>query len=252
LPVLDPAQVRPRLERDRQWAAFALADLDPPYAAYASWFGPTQGHSVVLVYAAFDPPIIFCQGDPRECEAILQDPAVRSRTAAAYVEASDQMMPVIRRQFRTFEPRQMSRMVLRGSPPVSARGNAAIRLGPADLDDVRALYANEPPAFFLPEQLEHGVYFGIRESGALAAIAGTHVVSTTSGTGAIGNVYTRDDCRRRGLAAEVTGAVARELRRMGISTVVLNVAATNASARRVYERLGFAEYCVFHEGPARR
>jgi predicted GNAT family acetyltransferase len=33
---------------------------------------------------------------------------------------------------------------------------------------------------------------------------------------------------------------------------VLNVADSNGVARRVYERLGFAEYCVFHEGLARR
>jgi predicted GNAT family acetyltransferase len=39
---------------------------------------------------------------------------------------------------------------------------------------------------------------------------------------------------------------------MGIDTIVLNVAAANPCARRVYERLGFIEYCVFHEGPARR
>ena len=70
--------------------------------------------------------------------------------------------------------------------------------------------------------------------------------------GAIGNVYTRPDCRGRGLAAEVTGAVARELQRRGTATIVLNVADSNGVARRVYERLGFVEYCVFHEGLARR
>jgi ribosomal protein S18 acetylase RimI-like enzyme len=244
--------VRRRLERDRQWSAFALADLDAPYAQFANWYGLADGDAVVLVYTAFDPPIIFCLGEPAECEAVLQEPAVYARTTHAYVESSQALMPVIQRQFGMFDHHQMSRMVLHGEPPPTRQSNAVVRLGPADLDAVRLLYSNEPPAFFLPEQLRYGVYFGVRDSGALAAVAGTHVVSTRGSVAAIGNVYTRPDCRGRGLAAEVTAAVARELKQMVIETIVLNVAAANTSARRVYERLGFTEYCVFHEGPARR
>jgi predicted GNAT family acetyltransferase len=146
----------------------------------------------------------------------------------------------------------MSRMLLQADLSKPSADTAAVSLGPVDLGALQSLYEAEPPAFFLPKQVKDGVYFGVRQSGDLVAVAGTHVVSVNGSVGAIGNVYTRPDCRGRGLAAEVTGAVASELRRRGIATIVLNVADSNGVARRVYERLGFAEYCVFHEGLARR
>jgi len=249
--LLDFDDVRRRLERDRPWSAFALADLDPPYAQHAAWFGPPRSDSVVLVYGAYDPPIVFCQGDPAECDAMLAETQVVSRTARAYVNVTDLLWPIVGRKFATFELRRMSRMLLHdlSRPPSHT---PAVPLGPDDLGALRSLYEAEPPAFFLPEQVKDGVYFGVRQSGDLVAVAGTHVVSARGSVGAIGNVYTRPDCRGRGLAAEVTGAVARKLRRRGIATIVLNVADSNDGARRVYKRLGFADYCVFHEGLARR
>ena len=250
--LLDLDEVRRRLERDRPWSAFSLADLDPPYAQHATWFGSTGSNSVVLVYGAFDPPIVFCQGEPAECEAILAEAHVVSRTAGAYINVTDPLWPIIGRTFTTFQPRRMSRMLLRGDLSLPSAHALAVPVGPDDLGALRNLYEKDPPAFFLPEHVKDGVYFGVRQSGDLVAVAGTHVVSTRGSVGAIGNVYTRPDCRGRGLAAEVTGAVARELRRRGIATVVLNVAHSNDIARRVYERLGFVEYCVFHEGLARR
>lgn len=248
----DLVDVRRRLERDRPWSAFSLADLDPPYAQHAAWFGPARGDAVVLVYGAFDPPIVFCQGDAVECEAILAEAPVVSRTAHAYINVTDHLWPIVGRTFTASELRRMSRMLLDGDLPDPSSATSVVPLGPDDLGALRSLYEEDPPAFFLPEQVKDGVYFGIRESGHLIAVAGTHVVSAVGSVGAIGNVYTRPDCRGRGFAAEVTGAVARELRRRRIATIVLNVVESNRVARRVYERLGFTEYCVFHEGIARR
>jgi ribosomal protein S18 acetylase RimI-like enzyme len=246
----DLAEVRARLERNRAWAAFSIADLDPAFAAHAAWFGPELGSSVVLVYDAYDPPILFCQGEPSECDAVLRETALVARTPRAYLNVTDDLMPVAQRHFATFERRLMVRMVLEGEAP---RVSTAVeRLGPADLAAVQALYAEDPPAFFLPGQLQDGVYFGIREGEELVAVAGTHVLSASGGVGAIGNVHTRSDRRGRGLAAAVTSAVAAELRRMAISTIVLNIVDTNHAARRVYERIGFREYCRFYEGRAQR
>ena len=250
--LLDFDDVRRRLERDRPWSAFALADLDPPYAQHATWFGAPRSDSIVLVYGAFDPPIVFCQGELAECEAILAESQVLSRTASAYVNVTDLLWPIIGRHFASFEARRMTRMLLQADPPKGSSQVPAVPLGPDDLGALQNLYADEPPEFYLPEHVKDGVYFGIRQSGDLVAVAGTHVVSARGSVGAIGNVYTRPDCRGRGLAAEVTGAVAGELRRRGIATIVLNVADSNGVARRVYQRLGFVDYCVFHEGLARR
>jgi hypothetical protein len=248
----DTTDIRARLERDRVWAAFSLADLDPPNAAHAAWFGFPHGEAIVLVYDAYDPPIVFCQGDAGECEAILGEPELRAMTGRAYLNVLPEQWPAVVHQFATFAARPMHRMVLDASASLPAVPSHVVRLGPDDLGGIRTLYAADPPAFFLPSQLETGVYFGVREGSSLIAIAGTHVVSAAARVGAIGNVYTRIDRRGRGLASDVTAAVAHELRCRDTATIVLNVTETNGGARRVYERLGFHMACLFAEGAAQR
>jgi ribosomal protein S18 acetylase RimI-like enzyme len=250
--LIDAADIRARLEGDRTWAAFSLADLDPPLAERATWFGQPRGRSVVLIYDAYDPPIVICHGDAGDCDAILADDDVRRRSQRAYVNVTDDQLDVALRHFSSFDRRRMLRMRL--DMPVRGPGGAipVHRLGPADLPAVRTLYTEDPPAFFLPAQLEQGVYYGARAGDELVAIAGTHVVSAASSVAAIGNVYTRRDWRGRGLAGDTTRAVSAQLQRMAIRTIVLNVASANDVARRVYERIGFHEYCVFYEGQAQR
>ena len=82
--------------------------------------------------------------------------------------------------------------------------------------------------------------------------AGTHIVVPEEGVCAIGNVYTRRDRRGRGVAGRATAAVAAEALRLGVRTVALNVAQGNHAAIRAYERIGFARYCAFFEGIAKR
>jgi ribosomal protein S18 acetylase RimI-like enzyme len=146
----------------------------------------------------------------------------------------------------------MIRMVL-GNGLSSCGVSAAVgALGPDDLASIQALYADEPPAFFLPSMLGNGVYYGAWESERLVAVAGTHVVAQEVSVAALGNIYTRGDRRGRGLATAVTSAVARALVRMNIATIVLNVREDNQPAVRVYERLGFTRYCGYFEVVASR
>ena len=252
----DFTDIRARLECDRAWAAFSLADLDPPQSAHADWFGPLVGSAVVLVYDAYDPPIVVCHGDVHQCDATLAEAGVRTRTTTAYVNMTPDQSAVLSRHFERFDRRRMIRMVLDMDMSPDARMSEQTqtveRLGPSDVEALQALYAEKPPAFFLPSQLRDGVYCGVREGKALVAVAGTHVVSATARVAALGNVHTRRDRRGRGLARLVTGAVTRELLRRGTETCVLNIVATNDVARRVYERVGFREYCVYDEGVATR
>ena len=247
----DSAVVRARLEIDRAWAAFSLADLDPPQSTHAHWFGPLAGTSAVLVYDAYDPPIVVCHGDIDECNTTLAEPDVRARTSSAYLNMTPEQAVVLSHHFGHFDGRRMVRMLLH-DVPLSTPPQAVERLGPSDLDALQALYAEEPPAFFLPSQLRDGVYFGVREGPDLVAVAGTHVVSRAARVAALGNVRTRPDRRGRGLAMAVTGAVVRELRQRNTKTSVLNIVATNEVARRVYERVGFRDYCVYDEGVTTR
>jgi GNAT superfamily N-acetyltransferase len=252
LQISDLDDLRGRLDADRAWAAFSIADLDPSRARHASWFGPVNGRSVVLVYSEYDPPIVIGHGDIDECDRTLSEPQVVTATTRAYLNVPPAWLPMIHCHFPQFEARRMVRMLFQSEGRSSAPSADVQRLGEADLDDVRRLYAEDLPAFFLPSQLREGVYYGVREQGALIAIAGTHVVSALGRVAALGNVHTRGDRRRRGLATGAVQAVTRDLREAGISTIVLNIVGANDEARRVYERIGFREYCVYYEGRATR
>ena len=69
---------------------------------------------------------------------------------------------------------------------------------------------------------------------------------------AIGNVYTRSDCRGIGYARAITTEIVAQLRAAGLPLIVLNVNSENAVARRLYDSLGFVEHCSFVEGSVKR
>ncbi len=245
--LFDHNDIKSRLERDRVWSAFSLADLDDVRASHSTWFGVAESTSVVLIYNAYEPPIVFCSGAEAECEAIIHSPDVVGCTSQVYINVRPEAIGIAQRAFSTLELRPMIRMQLEASVEAERRF-ALVSLGPEDLAEVQRLYAEERPAFFLPSQLEDGVYYGIRDEAGLISIAGTHVVSEEQSVAALGNVYTTPRCRNRGLAAATAGAVSRELQRRGIRTIVLNILDSNLAARRVYERLGYREYCAYFEG----
>jgi GNAT superfamily N-acetyltransferase len=76
---------------------------------------------------------------------------------------------------------------------------------------VTALFAHGgafTPDAFAAHQVESGVFYGVEDAtGALAAVGGTHIVDYTRGLAAIGNMYTRPDCRGRGFASAVLAAI---------------------------------------------
>jgi GNAT superfamily N-acetyltransferase len=63
---------------------------------------------------------------------------------------------------------------------------------------------------------------------------------------AINLVRTQPDCRRRGLARQVLGAIARWAASQHSPTLYLCVEENNASARTLYERIGFKPVYGYH------
>ena len=127
------------------------------------------------------------------------------------------------------------------------------RLNASDVSALQDLYADgdssgESPDFFFPSMVAEGVFHGMYENTALVAAAGTHLLAREEGVAAIGNVYTRQDRRGRGLGRLVTSAVLGEL--AGVETIGLNVRADNHAALHLYESLGFARHCEFYEALA--
>lgn len=141
-------------------------------------------------------------------------------------------------------------------------GDSRVRtLGRADLPALEALFATDPAAgdFFHPGLLDTGHYLGVDLANAdgpadgvgLAAAAGIHVIEPGHGVAAIGNVVTQPAMRGRGLATAVVSALTARLRTR-VDTVGLNVTLANATAGRLYRRIGFVPVLDYEEAELRR
>ncbi len=251
----DLSTIRTLLDRDRDWAAYAIGDLSPGLVEACEWYASADGGApaLVLLYRGFTPPILFAMGAAQELPALFVEVSAPRISLHVKPDAVAAMAGI----YTPTETRVMRRMTLSGTHFVPAPHEEVRAIGERDLAAVAALYDDghrrgEGPTFFYPEMLQQRTFHGVWEGDALVAVAGTHLYSPDLGICAIGNVYTRSDRRGRGLGARVTSAVAAQAQADSIATIILNVGRDNAAAERVYQRLGFKLYCEFLEGDASR
>lgn len=246
-----PTEIREILRRDPGWSLYALGDLAPGYFEHSEWH--SADGTVVLVYRAATPPVLFAAGTPETVARLVE----KVTDSQVYLHVRPKVAEALAPRYRGTGLKPMWRMLLEPARfrPEECRG--CTRLGAGDRDELEQLYADgreasEAPDFFFPSMLADGVFFGVREAGELVAVAGTHLAVPSEGVAAIGNVYTRRDRRGRGLAGALTSAVTAELLKLGIPTIGMNVIQRNDTAVRVYERLGFFRSCAYVEGLAER
>jgi ribosomal protein S18 acetylase RimI-like enzyme len=252
--------IRMILDADRIWAAYALADLQPAFEPYCRWWvaDAAGGSGLVLFYSGLEPTVLMSVGEPTAIATALQEAnAAGELPAEVYLSVREAHLPVVERFYdNSADRRPMLRMAL-GQGIHPAQGTVApVPLSAQDGERLHQLYTHGgpfAPDAFDPYQVDNGVFFGIRdECGELAAAGGTHIVNWAEGVAAIGNIYTRPDCRGRGYARAITAAIVAALQAEGAQTIVLNVDQRNHAARRLYETLGFEIDCTFFEGVAKR
>ncbi|MET7297216.1 GNAT family N-acetyltransferase [Streptomyces griseoloalbus] len=112
-----------------------------------------------------------------------------------------------------------------------------VTLGPQDVPEMLDLAARTRPGPFLPGTITLGTYLGIREDGALVAMAGERF--RFPGGTEISAVCTSEQWRGRGLAARLIRVLSARIREHG-DLPFLHVVAANRGAIRLYEELGFA------------
>lgn len=241
----DKAEIRRRLNRDRDWSLYALADLDDELFRHCDWWA--QEESLVLVFRALEIRPIFVLGDGCGAKNLLDALPERS----GYLNLRPHQVDAAEGLYAYRERHTMQRMIL---------GDFAPRAGPAeplttgDHGEIERLYASGDGGgiAFARFQLDTGFFQGVRRRGELVAVAGVHVVSRNEDVAGVGNIFTRPDCRGQGLAQVATSAVITALREAGIGTIGLNVEHTNAPAIRAYESLGFRTRFWYYEGVADR
>jgi ribosomal protein S18 acetylase RimI-like enzyme len=112
----------------------------------------------------------------------------------------------------------------------------AVVLGPSDVPEMLDLTERTKPGPFLRRTLELGPYLGIRRGGRLVAMAGERL--HPEGWAEISAVCTDDGWRGHGLGTRLIRAVGAGIRARG-EIPFLHALASNASAIRLYEQLGF-------------
>lgn len=247
----DPAAIRALIEHDRAYAAYAIAQLDPNLFKDNEWWlssGPAGRQALVVHSTSGLGNALFAIGDAEALDAALSlHPGPRFTFGSLRLEHR----AVAEKHYILSRPQLMTRMSLTRAAFKPVEG-AAVRLGRAEVSDVNRIYSIEGgPTAYRASHLEDGVYYGVYVGGALAAIAGTHVVSRAEGIAVVGNVFTHPDYRGRGFANVTTSAVTAELLH-DCEQVVLTVESKNAPALAVYTKLGYQAVCTLHETPMLR
>ncbi len=230
---VNDAEAHAAFATDRLWCGYAIADLDPPFRAYTSVAVARRGTDtaacLVLRHPAF--AALVPHGPAEGLLALLRRIDL---PRAVHLFARDEHLAPLRRHFDYSAPTPMLRMAVDAESFRPVTGGAA-RLTPEDLPALLDVYS---------------AYSGNAFQADLVAAGGTQVTSTRYGIAAVGNIYTRPEARGRGLASAVTRAVVAELLGGFCRNAILNVAAANEPAIRVYTRLGFRTHCRHYEGAA--
>lgn len=109
-------------------------------------------------------------------------------------------------------------------------------LGPADTAEMLRLAEHARPGPFFVRTHELGTYLGLREAGALVAMAGERV--RPAGYSEISAVSTQAEHRGRGFATLLIRDLTARIQAR-VETAYLHVAEENVTAIRLYEKLGF-------------
>jgi ribosomal protein S18 acetylase RimI-like enzyme len=245
-PTTDRALIQSFLDRDRIFAAYALADLEDREGNRARWGIARAGTEVValvLEYGGPSPQPLFIAGRDEGVEAILRDVIRPSIAYLAFLPASE---PAVATRYRIEPGPPMVRMWLDRSMFKPAVDPGVEPLSPADAGELNRLYRLGFGSWLAPQAIGEGVYYGIRVNGRLVAAAGTHVIGRTAGIAVVGNVLTQPEFRGRGYAQATTAAVTAHLLEF-CDHVVLNVRSDNPPALNAYRRLGYVEHVRFEE-----
>ena len=131
----------------------------------------------------------------------------------------------------------MFKMVWRAPVPNDDDRPGAVALGATHAQQAFDLASLAKPGPFGPRTIELGDYLGVFDGARLVAMAGERMHAGTLRE--ISGVCTHPDYRGRGLAARLMRMLIRRQLARG-ETPFLHVMRPNESARRLYERMGFA------------
>ncbi len=228
------------LARDPIHHLMLLGDLYPPLISVSEIYVATDEGQIVGVGSLFrgfsTPSVIITEDNPTVQIALLT--RMSRRLESEWITLSTCTSSSVFCQFgnRIYSHIELQ-MLLHETIPTPVKPARLIQRGEFDL--LNQFYNEHRVEAWTPLMFEMGPFYGVWRDGQLIAAAGIHFV--TPFIAQIGNVFSHPKFRGRGYATAATAGVTNHLRRMGIQFINLFVVAENASAIRMYERLGFVK-----------
>ncbi len=259
-PLRDRERIRPLLEAERAYAAYALAQLEPDLFAQSEWWlAAGDGSEALLMHSRGGPGnALVAFGDPHALPALL---SLHPGPSQAFATFREDHLEAMNRFFLLGRDQPMLRMMVTAETFAAAEAREAEtegiveirRLSDSDIPEIDRLYGSEGNRFYYqPRHIDEAAYFGVFNDQQLVAVAGTHAISPAHGIAVVGNVFTHPLHRNQRFAMRATGAVTETLLQT-CPQVVLTVDPLNPAAVHAYFRLGYREECRLIEcGVTRR
>ena len=232
-------------EQDCDIHLYGLADLDEPFWSESTWY--LRGQAAVGVVGLGDgwtAGYAMSRSSVEETLALL-DEVLPSMQAGTWVTGPLGLADRVETSRPIDRKGPHRRMVI--GPDISFNDDRAVTLNATHVQAIEELHRCDPASsFFLPSMMRTGTFVGVWDADVLVASAGTHTASKRHGVAAIGAVIVRPEHRGRGLGHAVTASLVMQLR-ANHRTIGLNVAESNASAIRLYERMGFKSVAEYEE-----
>ncbi|MBI5931269.1 MAG: GNAT family N-acetyltransferase [Chloroflexi bacterium] len=252
--VQDRNLLREFFSRNRGLHVYMLGDLEDAMwniSEFTGAFNEQTLEGVLLIWRGAQTPVCLVTGSPDAADILLQQAQIPAKIWAI---VPGDLFPTFEKYYTPEESGKLWRMVVTSTEFVDGPSNPYLRrLSGTDAEAVTRLESMERGAFgrdttYTPAMLDNGIFYGITDKeGHIISVAGTHVVAAKEHVGAVGHVYTAASERGHGYATTTTAAVTRELFRLGISLVALNVFQTNTPAIRAYNKLGYRIHAPINE-----
>jgi GNAT superfamily N-acetyltransferase len=257
----DKAQIAGLLRQNVYLNLYGLGDLDDFFWNYTTWYAWREDdklQAIILLYSGLDLPVLLAHSSTRKQEVYKSkiSPQLEEAPVTPLQKLLRALLPYLPRRFYTHLDPGLE-VILAGAYQLDPHGehykmaltdraplaevdvSATIPLFSHDLSDILSLYERSYPGnWFDPRMLETGHYFGLRQGGQLASIAGVHVYSPTYRVASLGNITTDPAYRGHGFGRAVTARLCQSLLKT-VDHVGLNVKADNRAAIHLYQQLGF-------------
>ena len=247
----DKARIETFLRKNVYLHIYSIGDLDDFFWQNTVWYAAKDGddiQAVVMLYTVPPMPTLHAMCEQREPMPELIRSILHLLPARFHAHLSPGLAEVFGEQYKFEHYQKQYKMALKDKSCLRMVDCSQVAaLTADDLDEMLQLYEDAYPGnWFDPRMLETGQYFGVRNQGRLVSVAGVHVCSQDYKVASLGNVVTHPDFRGAGLAKSTTARLCQSLAET-TEHIGLNVAADNAAAMNLYEKLGFEIVSPYYE-----